>query len=252
MNKKMMIATAVALLGMGHANAYLITIDDLVFTPDGVTGTVMVDGKAKSGATLSFDNKTVYEGEVPTEIGPTSQKSLTLGVSIDLDGNAATNTDIIKFDLNAQAQVEKITTTPSQFFPFGETTVGLKGNQWKGNNAGLKNAQSGLQFTLSNATDAKGNAANDMDMTGVQLKGTGEKTFTLNGVDEVINGNTFLDASTTSEQLTVLVKNTSDSVYHATGLGIALDVAAIPEPATLGLLGLAGAGLMAFRRRHNR
>ncbi len=263
MNKKfMLIASAVTLLG-SFSEAAMINIEGLKFNHSKgdaaatvSSSKIMVDGKEDKDAALFFQ-----EGKLPPVVDTAATTPVAMGLVLDMDGDTVNTTnDQVKFDLGVVGSMKKGDSALSA------KPVHFESNKWEFNKAsGLSSIEKSgitnvryLEFTFGSVKDAE-NAAGKVGLDQILFTGAdatpGEKISVDGAEQPEISGDeythTFTAAPLGAEQ-TVSLSKSGPTSFNPSEFNLSMDVAAIPEPATFGLLGLASAGLLAYRRRSKR
>jgi hypothetical protein len=142
----------------------------------------------------------------------------------------------------------------------GSTNIDGTGSGFGINNAQFDQPGETATFSLS-ATWATANnpgetaTVNSMVLDRIEMNGftNPEGLYSIAGAGTTVTNNSspfdFGVASDSSVVLTHLAGTGVDDVWRVSFVGVQAEVDVIPEPATLGLLGIAGGGLLVLRRR---
>lgn len=237
-NRFVLIAAVIPMIAL-NTDAITIGINDLSFDQDGIaTGSVSVDGYLS--ATLNWDNS-----NAATTVAETTKN---MKMYVDLDGSASSTADQIYFSLSLAGKRTASETAPVVFMPSGSPNPGwnVNGAPTIGGNAAGTVTRS-ITIAVSDVTNGTG----EIDEVNFTKKNYfADEYMVVNGVQEgtvLINGNyTYTDPNNSDS---LKFNTTGQSSYMLGAMDLTLNVAAIPEPATLGLFGLTSLGLLAYRRK---
>ncbi len=258
MKKMMMIATAV-IAGGASAAVYTTTNFDIRSSAEAAGAKVYASGLYQgAGSKLELTEKTDY----CTGLGATGYETPKPGAvdsgyevklrmtGIDVDGNGVSE-DYLDFS---------ITYSTSDGSKVYFNNQGLQSKDWSGDL--IATIKGGSAFAMIDGTAHEYvDGIQNIYFTGA---GLGAAFNSAGSFDGAVNGSTLTIATPSTyvsgykyyakatdfaeaDWTDTLTYSADDPKVFTRGLDIRVDV--IPEPATFGLLGLAGAGLVAFRRR---
>ncbi len=268
MNKKFMIVASAAMLLGSFADAAIVDIIGMKFDNDSVGDDSNVPGitiqnvKVKDGKDIK-NYKGIAKVFFQDGVDPTVEADpLSLGMYLDLDGDKSTDDDQLKFNFAVKAYFAKNDKPVAK-------AVKLETNRWEFNKSpGIANSinssgdalERALGFTVGSVVDAEGVAGKagivKTTLSPISSSGGTAGNLIINDKETTNPLGALYDYESgigeLSDSHTLKFGNTGSIGFNPSAYDLRFDVATVPEPATFGLLGLAGAGLMAYRRRSKR